>query len=339
MKILIIQTAFFGDVILTLPMVQAIKHTFPDYEVDFLCIPNTAELLKNNGKIDEIIIYDKRETEKGFSGFKKFKNKIRSNKYDVIICVQRYLRTTLLSYFGGSELTIGFDNSVFSCLYKKKVSYQSKHEILRNLDLLRPLGIDINEIIKPELFPGESDTNEIDRIFSGLNIKNDRKIICTAPGSVWFTKRFPPEKYILLFNKLDSMDYAILLIGDKNDSSICEKIQTQSTNNNIYNYAGKLSIMQSVELIKRSSILLTNDSAPMHIANAVSTDVIAFFGSTVREFGFYPYGKRDYVFEVDGLKCRPCTDHGKDHCKIKSFDCMNNISDKSISEKITEMLG
>lgn len=339
MKILIIQTAFFGDVILALPMVQAIKNTFPDYEIDFLCIPKTSELLQNNRKIAEIIIYDKRGADNGFSGFMKLKNKIRSKKYDVIISVQRHLRTTLLSYFGGAELTIGFDNSVFSSLYGKKVSYQSKHEILRNLDLLRPLGIDITEIIRPELFPGESDIKEIDKIFSGLNIKNDQKVICISPGSVWFTKRFPPEKYVSLFNRLDSMDYTILLIGDKNDSSICEKIQTQSTNNNIYNYAGKLSIMQSAELIKRSSILLTNDSAPMHIANAVSTDVIAFFGSTVREFGFYPYGKRDCVFEVDGLKCRPCTDHGKDYCKIKSFDCMNNISDKSISEKIAEMLG
>ncbi|MCU0373397.1 MAG: glycosyltransferase family 9 protein, partial [Ignavibacteria bacterium] len=191
----------------------------------------------------------------------------------------------------------------------------------------------------PELYPDESDIKEVDKIFSGLNIRNGRGVICAAPGSVWFTKRFPAEKYVSLFNRLDIRDYVILLIGDTNDYSVCEKIKYHSTNNNIYNYAGKLSIMQSAELIKRSSLLLTNDSAPLHIANAVSTDVIAFFGSTVREFGFYPYGKRDYVFEVGGLKCRPCTNHGKDYCRIKTFDCMNNISDKNISEKIIEMLG
>jgi heptosyltransferase II len=339
MKILIIQTAFYGDIILTLPMVQAIKKIYPDYKVDFLCIPKTSEILKNNKNINEVIIYDKRAADKGIFGFLKLKNKIRGSKYNVIISVQRFLRTTLLSYFGGSELTIGFDNAVLSGLYDKKVYYQNKHEILRNLDLLKPIGIDVNEIISPELFPEESDIQEVDKIYSGLNIRKDQKVICASPGSVWYTKRFPKDKYVSLFNELDSSDYIILLIGDDSDFRVCEWIQSQSTNNNIYNYAGKLSIMQSTELIKRSSLLLTNDSAPLHIANAVSTDVIAFFGSTIKEFGFYPYGKRDYVFEIVGLKCRPCTNHGKDYCKIKTFDCMNKISEKNISAKITEMLG
>jgi heptosyltransferase II len=338
MKILIIQTAFYGDIILTLPMVQAIKKIYPDYKVDYLCIPKTYEILKNNKNINEVIIYDKRGADKGLYGFLKLKNKIRRSNYNVIISVQRFLRTTLLSYLSGSELTIGFDNAVFSGLYNKKVIYQNKHEILRNLDLLKPIGIDINEIISPELSPEESDIQEIDKIYSGLNIRKGQKVICAAPGSVWYTKRFPKDKYISLFNKLDSSDYIILLIGDEKDFQDCKCIQSQSTNNNIYNYAGKLTIMQSVELIKRSSLLLTNDSAPLHIANAVSTDVIAFFGSTIREFGFYPYRKRDYVFEIDGLKCRPCTDHGKDYCKIKTFDCMNKINEKNISLKITEML-
>jgi len=338
MKILIIQTAFYGDLILTLPMVQVIKKTHPDYKVDYICIPKTSDILKNNINVNEVIIYDKNGVDKGFSGFMKLKNKIKGNKYDVIICVQRFLRTTLLSYLGGPELTIGFDNAFLSGLYDKKVNYQTKHEILRNLDLLKPIGIEINEIIRPELFPGESDIHEVDRIFSGLNLKKDQKVICVAPGSVWFTKRFPAVKYAALFDKLDNQDYLILLIGDKNDLRDCEQIQSMSTNNNIYNYAGKLTIMQSAELIKRSSLLLTNDSAPLHIANSVSTDVIAFFGSTIREFGFYPYGKHDFVFEVDGLECRPCTNHGKDYCKIKILDCMNKISEKIISEKITEML-
>jgi heptosyltransferase II len=338
MKILIIQTAFYGDVILALPMVQAIKQSNPTFKVDFLCIPKTSELLRNNNNINELIIYDKRGVDEGYSGFNKLKNKILSNKYDTIISVQRFLRTTLLTYFGGAKLTVGFDTASLSGFFKKKVKYLPKHEILRNLDLLKPIGIDINEIIRPEIYPDESDVIEIDKIFSGLNISNGQKVICAAPGSVWFTKRFPADKYISLFNKLDESDYIILLIGDSNDAKECEKILSKSTNNNIYNYAGKLTILQSAELIKRSSLLLTNDSAPLHIANSVSTDVIAFFGSTVREFGFYPYGKRDIVFEIDGLKCRPCNNHGMDYCKIKSFDCMNKISEQNIIEKITELL-
>ncbi len=334
MKFLIIQTAFIGDVILTLPMVQVLKRKYTESTVDFICIPKTAPILDNNPYINEVIVYDKRGEEQGLGAFIKLMKEIRKRGYDTVISPHRYLRSTLISGFSGAKQTIAFDNSTLSGLYKNKVEYGKTHEIQRNLSLLKPLGIEETEIIKPELFPGADDICAVDKIISGLAIKSDTKFITAAPGSEWFTKRFPKDKFVTLFNIMDKSDLKIVLIGSKGDYKLCEYIASNSTNNNIYIYAGKLDLLQSAELIRRSALLITNDSAPLHIANAVGTKLIAIFGATNQDFGFYPYGIADRVFEISGLGCRPCSIHGGQRCPTGTFDCMLKIDEKEIADAI-----
>lgn len=334
MKILIIQTAFLGDVILSLPLVQVLKKSFPESVIDFMCIPATAELVEGNPYINRAIIFDKHNSGKGVSGFKKIVSRVRGNKYDVVISVQRYTRSSLIAKLSGAPKRISYENSSMNYFYTDKVQYRNVHETSRVLDLLKPLGIEQNENVIPELFPTDDDKKEIDKIFKGLGIKDRNEIICIAPGSVWFTKRFPEEKFIELLNLMDKDNCKVALIGGKGDKNLCERIISKTTQNEVYNFAGKLSVLQSAELIKRSSLLVTNDSAPLHLANAVGTKVIAIFGSTVKDFGFYPIGKNDRVFEIIDLKCRPCSNHGRKSCPIHTFDCMNNIP---VSEIYTEI--
>jgi heptosyltransferase-2 len=132
--------------------------------------------------------------------------------------------------------------------------------------------------------------------------------------------------------------FKVALIGGKDDVKLCEFIINKTSHNEVYNFAGKLSILQSAELIKNSALLITNDSAPLHLANSVGTKVIALFGSTTKDFGFYPTGDNDKVFEIAGLKCRPCSNHGKKECPIHTFVCMNNISEIDIYEEIKKTL-
>ncbi len=334
MKVLVIQTAFFGDVILSLPLVQVLKEKKPDCSIDFMCIPKTSEILKGNPYINKVIIFDKHESAKGISGFRNIVSEVKKNKYDVVISVQRYTRSSIIAKLSGAEKRISYDNSSLPYFYTDKVPYSQKHEISRVLDLLQPLGIVELKIIKPELFPSDDDKREVSKIFNGLGIKSKSELICIAPGSVWFTKRFPEEKFIELLNMMDKSDFKIALIGGKEDIKLCEKIISKTTNNEVYNFAGKLSILQSAELIKNGSLLITNDSAPLHLANAVGTKVIALFGSTTKEFGFYPIGENDKIFEVNGLKCRPCSNHGRKSCPIHTFDCMNDISVHDIYNEI-----
>lgn len=336
-KILIIQTAFLGDVILTLPLLQVLKRELPSAEIDFLCIPGTADLLKNNPYINEVILYDKKKS--GFKGLTDLIKKLRNEKYDLLISPHRSYRSSLISYFSSAGKTISFNKSSLSFLYDHNVPYENNiHEIQRNLRLLGPTGkIEIG-IIKPELFSGESERWKVDEFFTLNKINDEDKLIAIAPGSVWFTKRFPEDKFVRLCNLLELTDSKIILIGGESDKRISEYILTNSKNKNLINSAGSLSILESSELIRRSSLLITNDSAPLHIANSFGTDVIAIFGATVPSFGFYPYGKNDIVFETNGLRCRPCSIHGGNTCPVGTFECMMKINEESIFEAVKIIL-
>ncbi|MDQ3018953.1 MAG: glycosyltransferase family 9 protein [Bacteroidota bacterium] len=336
-NILIIQTAFLGDLILTLPLVQVLKKSFPDSQIDFLCIPKTSEILKNNSYLNEVIIYDKKN-----SGIKEFINlikRLRNKSYDLLISPHRSFRSSLIAFFSSARKTVSFDKSSLNFLYSVSVPYFGNiHEIQRNLKLLEPAGIIENGIIRPELFPGKKEIERLNRLFLENNILFEEKIISIAPGSVWFTKKFPKEKFVKLCDLLSATAVKIFLIGSTEDSCISEFILKNSHNKNLINTTGELSIQESTELIKRSFLLITNDSAPLHIANSVGTDVIAIFGATIPEFGFYPYGKKDIIFETNGLMCRPCSIHGGDKCPIETFVCMNNIKEENILEQVKRML-
>lgn len=336
-KVLIIQTAFLGDVILTLPLVQVLKRHKPGLQMDFIGIPETADVLKNNPDINEVILYDKRQ----YKGVKKLfvlANKLKKNKYDLIVSPHRSARSALITYFTSPKYSITFDRSAFNSLYKIKVPYlQDVHEIKRNLELLKPLGINETQIIRPHIYPGETEKKKIDEIFGQNNISHDDKIISIAPGSVWFTKRFPKEKFLSLIKCIDKQ-IKIILIGGKADSEISEYLKSNYGESNLLNLIGELSILESAEAIKLSQILVTNDSAPLHIGNAVETDVYAVFGSTIPQFGFYPYGKNDMIFEVTNLECKPCGIHGRNECPLGTLECMMSIDEKNIASIVNKKL-
>lgn len=336
-KVLIIQTAFLGDVILTLPLVQVLKKHKQDIKIDFLCIPETAGILKNNPLINEVILYDKRQ-HKGLGKLFNLTSRLKKNKYDLIISPHRSARSALITYFISPKYSVTFDRSAFNSLYKIKIPYlQDIHEIQRNLELLKPLGINETDIIKPDIYPGDSEKKKIDEIFSQNNISSNDKIISIAPGSVWFTKRFPKEKFLSLIRSLDK-HIKIILIGGKDDIAIGEYLKSGYNEANLINLIAKLSILESTEAIRRSYILISNDSAPLHMGNAVETDVYAIFGSTIPQFGFYPYGKNDVVFEINGLSCRPCGIHGRNECPLGTLECMMAIDEKNIAGMINKKL-
>jgi len=324
-KILIIQTAFLGDVILTLPMAQVLKRENPECEIDFLCIPSTEILFKHNSLVNKVIVYDK----KGKDSFSRIKNEIKNN-YDVVISPHRSARSALLAFFSKARKRITFDKSSLNFLYTDKIKYlQGIHEIQRNLILLKPLGINEENIIKPELFLSEEEKHKIDSLLKEEIIESE-KLIALAPGSVWFTKRYPKEKFMEILNLLSKENVKVFLIGGKDDIELGNYLMSDTKSANVINMIGKLNVLESAELIKRCDVLITNDSAPLHIANSVGTKVISMFGATVPQFGFFPYGKDDVILETEGLKCRPCAIHGGNKCPIGTFICMENIAEEKI---------
>lgn len=338
-KYLIVQTAFIGDVILTLPIVQLIKEKIPHSEVDFLTISRSAEILNNHPDINSIIIYEKNKEDRGIIGFLKILKKLKQKKYQIAVIPHRSLRSALLVYMAGIPKRIGFDRSAGKFLFTDIIKYNnSLHEIERNISLLSKL-LEVRELkIFPKLYPDISDINRIESILANNGINKSEKFICVAPGSVWNTKRWTKEGYIELIKKLIKKNYLIFLIGSKSDFMLCDYIKRCVNDSKVINLAGELNLLQSAELIKSSVLLVSNDSAPVHIATAMNTPVVVIFGPTSPVFGFYPYHQKSEVIEFANLKCRPCRIHGSKKCPTGKFECMTGITHELVLDKVEEIL-
>jgi len=338
-RILIIQTAFLGDVVLTLPLVQVVKDFFASSKIDLLVIPRSAEIVRTHPAVENVIVFDKYGMDKGIGGFVRIVSRIRKQRYSLAIVPHRSLRSALIVFLAGIPLRIGFDTSAGRIFYNKTVRYQKDiHESERNLSLLQALGIHHSARQLPKLYPSQEDSKQVDELLRALGIADTKRLIAISPGTIWNTKRWLKERFASLAKLLTDEQFDIVLIGGKEDEALCSEIQSLSSSNKVYNTAGKLSTLQSAELIRRCKLLVSNDSAPMHFAVAVGTPVVSIFGATVPEFGFAPLGRHDVVVETRGLQCRPCSIHGGDECPIKTFECMKNITEERVFRKVTEVL-
>ncbi|MBC8182526.1 lipopolysaccharide heptosyltransferase II [candidate division KSB1 bacterium] len=327
-RILVIQTAFLGDVILTTALIRAIKKVFADSEMDIITIPQTSEIFKYNPHINKIFHFNKRKTLLKIFSFLNLIFCIRKNHYDLAFSVQGSLTSSLLTYLGGIPQRIGFSRQR---LLTDKVFLDRKiHASKRHLNLLK---IFTNRVFdyQTEIFWSEKEELTVQKIID-KNRKEGKFFIGIAPGSIWNTKRWPEEHFVSLLNILAKHEFRIFLFGGKEDFKLCQRIMEKS-NSGARNFAGKLSLLESCSLIDKMDLMISNDSAPLHIANAVKTDVFALFGPTVRDFGFYPFRENDKIFDVD-LYCRPCSKHGGEKCPEKHFQCMKKISPSVLADAV-----
>ena len=343
-NILIIQTAFLGDVILATPLVKAIKKAFPDCFLSFLLIPQTKEVLAHNPYVDEVIVYDKKREEKGISSFFALVKKIKNKNFDLAFVPHRSLRSALLAYLSRVSVRIGFDRSSGSFLFTQKIKYVSNiHEIERNLSLLfesihsgKEPNFDLSEKL-PAVFPSKQDFYFAEKLLEDEKIGEKDKIVGIAPGSVWATKRWLPERFAEVVDLLMKKEnIKVVLFGGKEDDSLCQKIAGLTKKKPIV-AAGRTNILQSAALISKCELLLSNDSAPVHLGVAMKRPVIAIFGSTIPEFGFGPYAKNNVILQKK-LYCRPCGIHGKRKCPEKHFRCMKEITTEEVLDAIWSKL-
>jgi heptosyltransferase II len=338
-KILVLQTAFLGDVVLTLPLVQVLKKNYPKAQVDMIVIPKVSGLLANHPDLNEVLVFDKREKDSGVIGMFRLAGILRKRNYDVAFVPHRSLRSALVVFLARIPQRIGFHKSAGKFLLNKIVQYNSSiHEIERNLFLLKGIGEEVKGKEFPQLYPSQIDKEVVDELLLSENITSGKIMIGISPGTVWNTKRWLEERFIELTKKLVDVGYRVAFVGGDEDAELCNRIKNSSSAGNVFSAAGKLTILQSAELIRRCSVLVCNDSAPMHLAVAMKTPVVAIFGATVPEFGFAPYGTQDVVIGIEGLRCRPCSIHGGDKCPIKTFDCMKNIPSDEVFSKVIELV-
>jgi heptosyltransferase-2 len=333
-KILIVQTAFIGDVILATPLPAAAHLLFGPCAVHFMAIPAAANLLEKNPHIQRIWIYDKRGRQRGLRAWWRLAREMRQELFDLAIVPHRSLRSAALVRLAKIPRRLGFDRSAGALLFTDRVPYTEKREVERNLDLLRPFG-EISSRLKPAVYWDEADTA---RAASLLAVSpRSRRKIALAPGSVWATKRWPEDRFAgLAFRLMAACDADLYLIGGRDDVALCERIQ-RGVGAHCYNAAGTLTLRQSAALLDQCELLISNDSAPTHLGVATQCRVLSIFGPTVPRFGFAPYGANHEVIEKE-LPCRPCSVHGSQKCPLGTHACMLEISIDEVLARAIKML-
>lgn len=318
-RILFIQTAFIGDVVLATGLLEKCHRHFPDAVIDIAVRKGNEGLFEGHPFIGEVLIWNKRQSK--YRHLFQLLFQIRKKRYDVVVNVQRYFATGFLTAFSGAGKKIGFDKNPLSFLFTDVIAHgfsghgDAVHEIQRNHALIRKLTDDT--AAKPKLYPTATHRQQVLQW-------QQQPYICMAPASVWFTKQYPPEKWVELIHKL-SENYQVILLGAPGDQALCSSIQ-QQVKRKLVDLSGKLSFLASAALMEKAVMNYVNDSAPMHFASSVNAPVTAIYCSTIPAFGYGPLSDKSFVVEAGiPLSCRPCGLHGHRSCPEIHFHCAMQI--------------
>lgn len=334
-KILIIQTAYIGDVILATSLIEYIKNTEPTTQIDFLLRDGNQSIITTNPHVKNLFIWQK--SKKKYRSLLTLILKIRKENYDCVINIQRFFNAGLVTALSGAKTKIGFDKNPLSFLFTKKIPHKIPHqqgdffyhEVQRNLllysvmikNFTMPLALDL----KPKIYFNPED----EKIIANLPLK--KKYIVIAPSSVWFTKQWPLSKWQELIHHALS-DFQIVLIGAPADKTYLETLVTE---NCILNLAGQLSLRQSALLMKNAVRVFVNDSAPLHLASSVNANTTAIFCSTIPEFGYTPLSDNHKTISLHPrITCMPCGLHGHKSCPLGHFKCAHSLNAETIFKTI-----
>jgi len=332
-KILILRLSSLGDITLTTPVIKAIKLRFPQAKVFFLTKSKYAPLLANDPHLGGIIEFNADEA----GGLFETLRKIRSEKFDLVIDLHSNLRSFLLRNFSKAKLNLKYKKrwlNRFVMVYFKKIEVSPQHTVDSYLDCLKQIGIHSSDRI-PQLYVDEQSKKSIGGFLR--NVLADETLIGVVPGAKWESKRWGEEKFAETVKMLNGKVKAkFVFIGGKEDEQLLENLK-QLAGDIAFVQAVNLPFSQLLALISSCSIVLTNDSGPMHLAVALKVPVVAIYGPTHPKLGFAPLGSNDAVLCAE-VECSPCSLHGERKCYKKSKICMEKITPEMAVDKAMVIL-
>lgn len=350
-KILIVKLAGIGDVLQTTPLLHALKRNFPQAKVTWLSSPWPQDAIKNHPAIDEVIIYDPPlHSAAGFYGNMlntlQALARVRSGKYELAFIPHRTPFAAWLCKLAGVTSRVGFRGDGYSPL-TKAVEYDAlKPEIERNLDLLRALGIDVDEEDKfPKIYLRNQDRKFIDDLLIQFGLRDGERFVVMAPagaknpGVELKIKCWNPDGYARVADELiEKFGLKIVLAGDANDADEVKRVSELMKSQPV-NLAGRTEILHLAALIQKADLFIGNDSGPLYIAAAVGTPTVSVFGPTDPNL-LAPAGKshRSVSVKVD---CGPCFtplcvyEHSLTCDNVK---CMDEIEPAQVLEAAVDLL-
>lgn len=336
MRVLVVQTAFLGDMILTLPLLDLLRSTGAASPLAVLAAPAGARLLETQGAADVLIEFDKRQADSGPVGTLRAARAAREFRADAVLIPHRSFRSAAIAALAGSPRRIGFDESGGRALLTESLPYRAhEHEIERVASLATALGVELPPGRVPFRIRVPEDARE--RIERTLAANTGCPLALLAPGSRWTTKRWPAERYAALADRLAGAGFRVVLAGGEADAEVSAAVASLSDTETL-DTTGRISVAEWLALVERSTIVISNDSAAAHAAAGTGVAAVAVFGPTVPAQGFAPYTDRARVIEVD-LECRPCGKHGAEHCARGTLQCMMDVSVDEVLNGVLGLLG
>jgi lipopolysaccharide heptosyltransferase II len=334
-KFLIIRFSSIGDIILTTPLVRCLRAKYPACRIDFLVKKEFSVVLSQNPHITNIITFDKKA---GKGELSRIRKEVKQINYSHIIDIQRNIRSIIIS-FGSGAIISSFSKKLLErdllIRFRKNFYKEIKPVYLRYFESVAALGV-VYDGKGTEVFPPSNKANKVGELLEMNLVNKVIPILVVAPGAHWENKRWTTEGYAAAADIfcMKTGAYALLIGGD-GDVEICCRVQSLMITPAL-NLAGKLGLMGSAALIAKAAIVLTNDTGMLHLAQAMKTPVVAVYGPTTRELGFFPLPENSRVAEAD-ISCRPCTQKGLHQCPKKHFRCMNDIKPETVSNLALEL--
>jgi len=342
MKILVLRFSSIGDIVLTTPVVRALKQQVPSAEVHFATKPAFRGLLEPNPYVDKVHCLT--------GSLPELVAELKAEQFDFVVDLHHNLRTALI------KAQLGVKSASFDKLnWRKWLLVNLKIDTLPNVHIVERylaaaavLGVKNDQQGLDYFIPAQDEVN----ISAVLPAAFQRGYVAFAIGAQHATKRLPVERIIELCGQLR---WPVVLLGGPTDEStghIVELAFGQGTASSppapgripdspyyfpataptaeppatvIYNACGKFNLNQSASLVRQASLVVSHDTGLMHIAAAFQKEIISVWGNTVPEFGMYPYRTEFRVLEVAGLPCRPCSKIGYEKCPKGHFRCMRDI--------------
>jgi heptosyltransferase-3 len=330
-NILVCRTDKIGDLVLTLPVANALKDNFPNANITFLVSKYASEIVQGHKAIDNVMIY---EPEISVVDLAK---EIRKRKFDLAIVVFPVFKIALALWIARVPVRVGTGYRIYSFLFNERVyehrKYAQKHEVEYNLNLIKKIGAEVKQI-KFDIFIPDSAFEKVKNTLyeHGLSEKN---FIIVHPGSKGSARDLKPEKFKELVKILSQDGFNIVLTGSDQEKELANFIADGFKN--VHNFAGLFNLKELSALIKLSSLFISNSTGPLHIAGALDTPVVGFYPPikvmSPKRWG--PYTSEKLIFTPNlPFECQKCIGE-----KCKFFDCMDLISPNEVAKSIKEKLG
>jgi heptosyltransferase II len=317
--ILVVRFSAIGDILLITPLLRAIRARYRGARIAVLTKEQFVPLLSHNPHVNEVLSVAPEE------GIRAIAERIRSVNYTHLLDLHGNLRSHALRRLAPGPwrsyakrwLERALLITVKRDIYGVQVPIAERYfEAAAELDV-HPDGE------PPDFFLGaDADQRAADQL-AGLGLGQDRPIVAMAPGAAHATKRWPAEYWVDLARRITPTGADVAVLGGPDDAELGRHI-AELAGANVASLAGALDLQETGAVIRRSEVLISGDTGVMHMATGVGTPVVALFGPTVRQFGFFPYRSDAGVVELD-LPCRPCSAHGSARCPLGHHRCMKQM--------------